>query len=152
DDGIGREGTDLHGPQIHGADAATDAIRIEHRAQKFPVLIFLDATFRLVAPDLLIESVEKLLSGGGAGECGAIVESAAEASKIQQSLGGAIEGNAHAVEQINDPGSGVTHGFNRRLVGEKVAAVDGVVKMLPGGVAFAFEVLGGVDTALRTHG
>src|SRR5262249_26257119 len=120
--------------------------------QKLPVLIFLDATFRLIAPDLLIESVEKLLSGRRAGECGAIVESAAEAAKIQQSLRGAIEGNSHAVEQIDDPGSSVTHGLDRRRVRQKVAAVDGVVKLLPGSVAFAFEFFGGVDPALRADG
>ena len=38
------------------------------------------------------------------------------------------------------------------LVGEEVAAVDGVVEVLEDGVAFALEVLGGVDAALRADG
>ncbi len=38
------------------------------------------------------------------------------------------------------------------LVGEEVAAVDGVVEVLEGGVAFALEVLGGVDAALGADG
>src|SRR4029077_5142815 len=36
----------------------------------------------------------------------------------------------------------------RRLVGKKIAAVDGVVKMLPGGIAFAFQILCSIDAAL----
>ena len=90
-----------------------------------------------------------MLAGGRSGERGAVVERASEAAEIEQALGRAIEGNAHAVEQIDDAGSGVAHGLDRRLVGEEVSAVDRVVEMLPGGIAFAFQVLGGVDASLR---
>ena len=38
------------------------------------------------------------------------------------------------------------------LVGEEVAAVDGVVEVLADGVALALEVLAGVDAALRADG
>ncbi len=104
--------------------------------------------FGLVAAHLLVERVEQLLAGGGAGEGGAVVERAAEAAEIEQSFRGAVEGNAHAVEQVDDAGRGFAHVFHRRLVGEEVAAVDGVVEVLPGGVAFALQVFGGVDAAL----
>ena len=45
-------------------------------------------------------------------------------------------------------GRGLAHVLDGRLVGEEVAAVDGVVEVLAGGVALALEVLGGVDAAL----
>ena len=149
DDGVGREGADFHGAQVHGADAAADAVAVEHGGEKFPVLVLLDLAFGLVAAHLFVERVEKLLAGGGAGERGAVVERAAEAAEVEQAFGSAVEGHAHAIEQVDDAGRGFAHGLDRRLVGEKVAAVNGVVKMLPGGVAFALEVLGGVDAALR---
>ncbi len=109
---------------------------------------FRDLAFGLVAANLLVERVEKLLSGGGAGEGSAVVERAAEAAEIEQSFRSAVEGHAHAVEQIDDARGGFAHGLDRRLVGQEVSAVDGVVKMLPGGIAFTLEILGGVDAAL----
>src|SRR5713226_595109 len=151
DNGVGREGADFHAAQVHRTDAAADALSVEHGGEKFPVLVLLHLSFGFVAADLLVERVEKLLAGGSSGECRAIVERAAEAAEIEQTFGRAIKGNAHAVEQIDDSGRGVTHGLDRRLVGEEVAPVNRVVEMLPGGIAFAFEVLGGVDATLRAN-
>jgi hypothetical protein len=125
-----------------------DVLPIEHGGEKFPVLVLFHFAFRLVTADLLVESVEKLLAGGCSGEGGAVVERAAEASEVEQTLGGAIEGNAHAVEEIDDAGSGFAHGLDRRLVGEEVATINRVVEMLVGGIAFALQVLGGVDASL----
>ena len=110
-----------------------------------------DLAFGLVAAHLLVERVEQLLAGGRAGEGGAVVERAAEAAEVEQSLGRAVERHAHAVEQVDDAGRRVAHRLDRRLVGEEVAAVDRVVEVLPGGVALALQVLGGVDAALRAH-
>ncbi len=142
---------ELHGAQVERGDAAGDALGIEDGGEEFPAFVLLDLAFSFVAADLLVERVEKLLAGGGAGEGGAVVERAAEATEVEQALGGAIEGDAHAVEQVDDAGSGFAHGLDGRLVGEEVAAVDGVVEVLGGGVAFALEVFGGVDAALRAH-
>ena len=46
-------------------------------------------------------------------------------------------------------GRHLAHRFDRRLVGEEVAAVNRVVEVFPGRVAFAFGVDGAVDAALR---
>ena len=108
----------------------------------------LDLAVGLVAADLLVERVEQLLAGGGAGEGGAVVERAAEAAEVEQALGGAVEGHAHAVEQVDDGRGGLAHGLDGGLVGEEVAAVDGVVEVLVGGVALALQILCGVDAAL----
>src|SRR5207253_11010754 len=107
--------------------------------------------FRLVAPHLLIEGIKKLLPGSGPGECGAMVQSPAEAAKIEQSFRGAVEGHAHAVEQVDYAGRGIAHGFYGRLVAEEVSAINRVIEVLPGRIAFALQVLGSVDPALRTN-
>jgi hypothetical protein len=149
DDGVGGEGAQLHAAQVHRTDAAADAVAVEHGGEELPALVFLHLAFGLIAAHLLVERVEQLLAGGGSGECGAMVERAAEAAKVQQALGSAVEGHAHAVEQVDDARRGLAHGLDGRLVGQKIAAVDGVVEVLPGGVALALQVLGGVDAALR---
>ncbi len=106
----------------------------------------------LVAANLLVERVEKLLTGGGSGKGGAVIERASEAAEVEKAFGSAVEGNAHAVEEIDDAGSSLAHGLDGRLVGEEIATVDGVVEMLVGRIAFALEVLGGVDAALGADG
>src|ERR1019366_2084340 len=151
DDGVGGEGANLHGAQIHRADAATNVVSVEHSREKLPVLVLLHLAFGFVAAYLLVEGVEKLLAGGRAGECGAVIERAAEAAEVEQTFGSAIERNAHAVEQIDDAGSGLAHGLDRRLVGEEVATVNRVVEVNPGGIAFALQGLGGVDASLRAN-
>ncbi len=113
---------------------------------------FLTLPSDFVATDLLVERIEKLLAGGCSGEGGAVIEGAAEAAEVEKAFGGAVERDAHAIEQVDDGGRGFAHGLDGRLVGEEVAAIDGVVEMLVGGVAFALEILGSVDAALRADG
>src|SRR5215472_3986228 len=151
DESVPRKSADLHAAQVHGADTAADAVAVEHGAQELPSFVLRNAAFGFAAADLLIERVEKLLAGGGAGKGRAMVESAAEAAKVEQALRCAIEGNTHAVEQVDDPRRGIAHGLDRRLVGQEVTAVDGVVQVLQRRVALALKVLGGIDAALRTH-
>ena len=88
------------------------------------------------------------MPGSGAGECGPVVERPAETAEIEEPFRSTIERHAHAVKQIDNPGRGFAHGFDRRLVGQEVSAVNGVVEVLPGGVALALEILGGIDAAL----
>jgi len=45
---------------------------------------FADFAFGLVAADLFVESVEKLLAGGGSGEGCAMEEGAAEAAEVEK--------------------------------------------------------------------
>src|SRR5439155_16859899 len=55
------------------------------------------------------------------------------------------------VKQVDDAGSGIAHGFHWWLIDEEVAAVDRIVKMLPGGIAFALEIFGSVDSTLSAN-
>ena len=78
-----------------------------------------------------------------------LIQCAAESAKIEQPFGSPIEGHSHAIEQVDDRRRRLAHCLYRRLVGEEVSAVDGVVKVLPGGVALALQIFGGIDAALR---
>ena len=147
--GVGRKDSQLHCSQVQRGDAAGCAFGVEHGGEKLPAFVFLNLAFGLVAANLLVERIEQLLAGGCARESRAVIERAAEAAEVEQAFRSAVEGNAHAVEQVDDGRRGLAHGLDGRLVGEKVAAVDGVVEVLVGGVAFALEILGGVDAALR---
>ena len=149
--GVGGEAAQLHRAQVECGNAAGDALRVDHGGEKLPALEFADLAFRLIAAHLLIESVEQLLAGCCAGKGGALIECPTETAEIQQTFRRAIEGHAHAVEQVDNRRGGLAHRLHRRLVGQKIAAVNGVVEVLPGGVALALEVFGGVDAALRAN-
>ena len=112
----------------------------------------LSSSTSTVSADLLVERVEELLPGGGAGEGGAVEEGAAETTEVQEALRGAVERHAHAVEHEHDAGGCVGHAFDGRLIGEKVPAVHGLFEVHLGGVALALGVHARVDTALRAHG
>ena len=152
DGGVGGEGFDFHGAEIHGGNATGDAGIIDDRGEEGIAFVFFDLALGFVAADLLIESVEKLLAGGGSGEGSAVIERAAKAAIVEKAFGSAIEHDPHAIEEIDDGRGVFTHALDERLIGEEVAAVNGVVKMLPGGVAFPLLVFRGVDATLRADG
>src|SRR5438477_4076046 len=79
---IRRKRTHFHRSQIHRANAPADPIGIEYGREKFPVLELFDLAFRLVVAHLLVERIEKLLSGAGPGDLGAIVEPASDAAEV----------------------------------------------------------------------
>src|SRR5215211_8581008 len=80
------------------------------------------------------------------------MKGSAEATEIQQSFRRAREGDAHAVEEVDDCRGHLAHGLGGRLVRQEVAAVDRVVEVLPGRVALALGVDRAVDAALRADG
>ena len=80
-----------------------------------------------------------------------MVQSAAKAPEVEQPFAGPVERNTIAVEQVDD---GRTHGghlLDGRLVGQEIAAENGVVEVLANIVALALQVLGGVDAALGAN-
>ena len=101
------------------------------------------------AADLLVERVEQLLAGGRAGEGRAAVERAAETPLVAKAFGRAVESDAQPVHQVDDLRRPVGQFLDRRLVLEEIAAIDGVVEMLPLVVAKLLrEVVHAVDAAL----
>ena len=151
-DCVGRERAHLHRAQIHRAYPATHPVPIQHRRQEFPVLVLLNLAFRLVSPDLLVQRIEQLLPGRRSGKGGAVVQSPAKPPEIEQAFRRSVEGHAHAIQQINDPGRRLAHVLDRRLIAQKISAIHRVVKVLPGGIAFALQILRRIDAALRAHG
>ena len=109
------------------------------------------ASLRLMPPDLLVERVEQLLARRGPGEGGAVVQRAAEAAEVDEALGCAREGHAHAIEEVDDARRRLAHGPDRRLMGEEVTAADRVDEVDLGRVALALGVDRAVDAALRAH-
>src|SRR5690242_177447 len=149
---IRRKSFHFHGAQIHGADAAANAGIVDYRGKKSKTFEFFDFAFGFMAAHLLIERVQQLLPRGGAGKSGAVVKRASEPPIIEQAFRRAVEHHAHAVEQIDDSRRGFAHALDQRLIREEIAAVNRVVKVLPGGVAFAFLILRRVNAALRANG
>ncbi len=102
-----------------------------------------------VSAGLFVEGVEQLLAGGGAGEEGSLDERAAEEAELALAFGGAVEGDAHAVEQVDDARGPVAHFQDGRLIGEEIAAQNGFIEVNPLAVALlAGDVVAGVDSAL----
>ena len=143
-----KKATQFHGAEVEGGDAAGCTFGVKDGGEKLPALELAHVAGGLVASDLLIERVQQLLPGSSAGEGGAVVKRAAEAAEVEQPLGSAVEGHAHAVQQIDDGWRGLAHSLHRGLVGQKVAAIDGVIEVLCGGVALALQIFGRVDAAL----
>ena len=117
DDCVRRKGPHFHRAQVHGANAATHTPPVEHCRQKFPMLVLLDLALGLIPAHLLIERVKQLLPRGRARECGAVIQRPAKAAEVEQAFRRSIEGNAHAVQQINDARRGLAHVTHRGLVG-----------------------------------
>ncbi len=164
-DRVAGEGLDGHRLHVLGDDAADGAVVFLNDGEEVPELELADHLLAvdgdalvvldldgLEAADLLVERVEQLLAGGGAGEGGAVEERAAEAAEVEQTLRRAVEGHAHAVEHVDDARGRVGHALDRRLVGEEVAAVHGLFEVHLGRVALPLGVHAGVDAALRAHG
>jgi hypothetical protein len=147
-----RNAADLHRPHVLGDDAPAHGRRLEHGPEELPVLVLLDPALRLPATGLLVQGVEQLLAGGGAGEVRPLEQRAAEQPQIPLALGGAVERHAHAVEQVDDLRRPVGHLVDGRLVLEEVAAVERLVEVHPLAVALlAGDVVARVDAALRAH-
>src|SRR5262245_48017651 len=58
---VGWEALDLHRTHVLGDDADTLLV-VNYRPEEFPELVFCDLAFGLVATDLLVQRVEKLLA------------------------------------------------------------------------------------------
>ena len=77
-----------------------------------------------------------------------MVLGAAEPTKVEQPFRSTREGYAHAVEQINNRRCHLAHCFGWWLVRQEIAAVNCVIEMLIGRIAFALGVDGAVYATL----
>src|SRR3954452_3304965 len=125
---------------------------IQDEGHHFPSLVFRYLAFDLAPANLFVECVKQLLTCGRTGKRCAVMLCPAEAAKVEQSFRSSREGNAHAIEEINDRRGHFAHCLCRRLVCKKVATIDSVVKMLPGRIAFTLRINSAVYAALRANG
>src|SRR5438309_8807669 len=65
---VRRKSPHLHGVQVYGADASTHAAAIKHSREKLPMLVLSHPALGFEAAHLLIERIQELLPGGGAGD------------------------------------------------------------------------------------
>ena len=151
DNDVGGERLDLHRVHVLRDDAAADAVLVLDDADEFPELILLDAALDFPTANLLVERIEELLTRRRAGETGALVLLTAEVAKVEVAFRRAREGNAHAVEHLDELRRRLDHALDRDLVSEEVAAVDRIIEVLVNAVMLALRVHAGIDAALRTQ-
>src|SRR5688572_4750498 len=81
-----------------------------------------------------------------------MMQGSAESPEVQQAFLRTRERYSHPIEQVDDLRSHVAHPFDGPLVGEKVSAVHGVVKMLRRRITLALRIDRAVYTTLRAYG
>ena len=100
-------------------------------AKEVPKLVLLYLTRDFPAADLLVQCVEQLLPRRRAGKCRPLEERAAEPPLVAKTLWRAIERNAQPIHEIDDLGAPFGHFLDRRLMLQKISAVDRVIKVQP---------------------
>ncbi len=140
DHGIGRKAAYLHRHEVLTHTAAADAIFVEDGRQEIPVFELPDLSLYCPAAHLIVEGVQQLLAGGGAGKGGSLVKRAAEAALVAKALRRPVERHAQSVHEINDLRAPIGHFLHGRLMLQEVATVDRIVEMLPFVVALAWRV------------
>ncbi len=146
---VGREGSDLHGDQVLAHHPAANARLVEDRSQIVPGFVELYLALDAPAAHLVVERIEQLLAGRGAGESRALEQRAAKATLVAKALGRAVEGDAEPIHQVDDLWRPEGHFLDRGLVLQEVAAVDRVVEVQIFAVALlARDVVDAVDASL----
>ena len=152
DQGVGRKCADPHGHHILAHAPAAAALFVEDRAQEIPMFILANLAGHFPAANLLVEGVEELLPGRRSGKGRAAIEGAAEAALVAEALGRAVESNAEAIHEVDDPRRPIGHFLHGWLVLQEIAAVDGIFEVLPLIVAeLAGEIVDAVNAALRSN-
>ena len=142
-----RECADLHGSEVLRNDALAYAF-IEDGRDERPELIAAHHARYLLRAHLLVERVEQLLTGGRTCECGTAFLRATESAQVKKTFRSAIEHDPHAIEKVHDGRSRLAHARHHGLVRQEIAAVDGIVDVLPDRIAFTLGVEHRIDTAL----
>src|SRR5205807_10310929 len=96
-----------------------------------PAFVLTNFPRDFIATDLFIERVQKLLPSRCPRKGGAMMLGSAKTTKVEQSFIRSRKRHSHAIEQVDDRRRHLAHGFRRRLIREKVAAINRVVEMLP---------------------
>ncbi len=74
-------------------------------------------SFGFMAPHLLVQRVQQLLTGCRPRKSSAMVKRPAKTPVIEQTLRRAIEHHAHAVQQVDNSRRRFAHALDQRLIG-----------------------------------
>ena len=113
---ISGESHDFVGVHVLRNDTTANAVFILDDFDEFPEFIFLDAALNFPAANLLVESIEELLTRGGAGKYGTLVLLAAEVTEVKHTFRRTRERHAHAVKHLDQLRSCFNHALNSQLV------------------------------------
>ncbi len=80
-----------------------------------------------------------------------MIKRAAKPAVIEQTFRRAVEHHTHPVQQVDNARRRFAHALDQRLIGQKIPAVNRVVKVFLCGVAFALLIFRGVDSTLRAN-
>ena len=148
DDNISREGYDLVGVHILGNDTTANAVLVLDDLDEFPELILLHAALDFPTANLLIKSIQQLLTSRRTGEAGTFILLTTEVTEIEDTFSRTRERYAHAIEHLDELWSSFNHAFYSQLISQEVTAIYGIIEMLINAVVLALRIHAGVDAAL----
>src|SRR5260221_5929162 len=102
---------------------------VQHERKHLPAFVLIYLSLCLPLANLFVEGVKKLLTRRGAGKGSSMMQRPAKSPKVEQAFLCPGKWHTHAIKKIDDLRSHVAHPFDRRLVGKKVAAINGIVDM-----------------------
>ena len=129
--GVGWKRPELHRDEILADRTAAPARVIDHGLQKIPELPLLHLASNFPPPHLLIQGIEKLLTGRRTSKGSPLVERATKSPLVAEALRCAVERHSEPIHQVNNARTPFRHFLDGRLMLEEVTAVDGVIKVLP---------------------
>src|SRR5690606_7693702 len=146
---IGGKRPDFHRKEVLANATAANAVVVQDWPKEIPKFVLGDFAGRRPTPHLLVKRIQDLLACRSAREGRAFVQGAAEPPAIEKTFDRAVKRDAQSVQKVNHLGRPIRHFLDGRLVGQEVAAVNRVVKVLPLVVAgLAGQVVYAIDPAL----
>ena len=149
---ISRESLNLHGVHALSYDTTADAILVLNDFDEFPELILGYAALNFPATNLLVQSIQQLLTSSGTSKAGTLILLTTEVTQVKNTLWSTSERYTHTIEHLNELWSSLNHALYSQLVSQEVTAIYGIIKMLINGVMLTLGVHAGIDTALSTEG
>ena len=149
---ISWECLNFHGIHALSNDTTADTILVLNNLDEFPELILVYAALNFPTANLLVESVEELLTSSGTSKASTLIFLTTEVTEVKNTFRGTGERYTHAVEHLYELWSSLNHALYSQLVCQEVTTVYSVIKMLINGIVLTLGVHAGIDTTLGTEG
>jgi hypothetical protein len=149
---ISLESLDFHGVHALSNDTTANTVLILEDLYEFPELVLGYATLNFPATNLLVKSIEELLTSGGTGKASTLVLLATEVTEVKNAFWSTGERYTHTIKHLNELWSCLNHALNSQLVSQEVTTVYGVIEMLIDGIVLTLGIHAGINTTLCTEG